>query len=45
MIGLFVGFVGKPTPMSGVDKDLSTGVEEDIVGTERLSEILKSYVG
>ena len=32
MIGVFVGFVGKPTPMSGVLDDLSTFPDlEDIV--------------
>lgn len=33
MIGLLVGFVGKPTPMSGISEDLSRGVEEDIMVT------------
>lgn len=31
MIGVFVGFVGKPTPMSGVSEDLSTVLEEDML--------------
>ena len=38
MIGVFVGFVGKPTPMSGVLEDLSTRVEEDMIGVERFAD-------
>ena len=31
MMGVLVGFVGKPTPMSGVFDDLSTFPEEDMM--------------
>lgn len=31
IIGVIVGFVGKPTPISGVSEDLSIGVEVDII--------------
>ena len=45
MIGVFVGFVGKPTPMSGVSEDLSTVLEEDIMIVEKLSEKLQNDAG
>lgn len=45
MIGLFVGFVGKPTPMSGVFEDLSGGLEEDMMSADRLVKTLESKVG
>ena len=31
MIGVFVGLLGKPTPMSGVFEDLSTFPDEDMI--------------
>ena len=34
MIGVFVGLVGKPTPMSGVFEDLSTFPDEDMIDDE-----------
>lgn len=53
MIGVFVGFVGKPTPISGVledlstrvEEDLSTGVEEDMISVERFEGTLENDVG
>lgn len=45
MIGVFVGFVGKPTPMSGVSEDLSTVLEEDMMIVEKLSEKLQNDAG
>lgn len=45
MIGVIVGFVGKPTPISGVSEDLSTGVEEDMIDAERRPETPDNDVG
>lgn len=45
IIGVFVGFVGKPTPMSGVSEDLSTVLEEDMMIVEKLSEKLQNDAG
>ena len=45
MIGVFVGFVGKPTPMSGVSEDLSTVLEEDMMILEKFSEKLQNDAG
>lgn len=44
MIGVIVGLVGNPTPMSGVSDDLSMGVEEDMVDLERLLKKLENGV-
>ena len=46
MIGVFVGFVGKPTPMSGVFEDLSTfPEEEDMFDVERISDKVQKDFG
>ena len=38
MIGVFVGFVGKPTPISGVFEDLSM-ILEDMMYDEMFKEM------
>lgn len=40
MIGLLVGFVGKPTAKSGVPEDLSLGLEEDMLSVEGVSRTI-----
>ena len=45
MIGVLVGCIGKPTPISGVSEDLSTGVEDDMIDEGTGSETPENDVG